>query len=360
MKNFDVVINVVEFLNKNKNCKKLRLNEDIDHVAIFLIDGLTYEQGKYLASKLGFGIEKIEAKFPTTTSAGYTSLLTLSYPTEHKLLGRLTYSKKLDEVVHVFLYSNINLEPINTLKYKIADKSIKTIFEKINCRSFCILPNKIINTKYNIRFNRGAEKIGFRNISEIPLKFEEIIKNNEKSFIWIYDSELDAMNHIYGPKSENSYNYLDILKVILEKLKNVSETYENVRILIFSDHGHSKVDENKVVDISWVIQEYINGNLLPLAIEEKYLILKGNIINKVIEELDQKNIKYIHKILDKGEIEKWFGKYNPDVDFLIDSHFILIDDYGYFALHKTEIEYPPKGAHSGITKEEKEIPLIIL
>jgi len=126
MKNYDVVFKVVEFLSKNKTCEELKLNKNIDHVAIFLIDGLTYVQGKYLSSKLNLNIKKIEAKFPTTTSAGYTSLLTLSDPTEHKLFGRLTYSKKLDEVVHVFLHANINLEPINTLKYKILDKNVKT------------------------------------------------------------------------------------------------------------------------------------------------------------------------------------------------------------------------------------------
>ena len=85
MKNYDVVFKVVEFLSKDKICEELKLNKNIDHVAIFLIDGLTYVQGKYLSSKLNLNIKKIEAKFPTTTSAGYTSLLTLSDPTEHKL-----------------------------------------------------------------------------------------------------------------------------------------------------------------------------------------------------------------------------------------------------------------------------------
>ena len=168
------------------------------------------------------------------------------------------------------------------------------------------------------------------------------------------------MNHIYGSESEYSYSYLDLLIVILEKFKNISERYGNIRVLIFSDHGHTKVDKNKIVDISWIKEEYIKENILPIAIEEKYLILKGKKVSRILEELDKKHIKYKHIILNETNVENWFGKYNSDVDFLIDAHFIVMEYYGYFAMHKAEIDEPPKSAHSGLTKEEIEVPLIIL
>ncbi len=355
MKNTELVKKVINFMNNQKTEELLKLNNNIDNIIIFLIDGLTYNQGKYLNQTLNGDLIKINADIPATTSTCYTKLLTLEDPTAFGIFGRITYNPVIKEPIHVFMYSNLDLQPINLRNYFFPIKNIKTIFEKNNWNNYLLILNRYGQSKYNKTFNKGAKIISYRNISEIPIIINEIVKE-KNNFIWIYVNDIDTINHIFGSESLQAKTHLKLIGEII----NMIEKNDNLRIMIFSDHGHAKVEKGKVINISWILEEYKkNETILPLAIEEKYLIIKGN-IDRLLTELEDKKVKYIHTILDKQNVKKWFGEYHEGVQFILGSNFVLIDDYGYFTEFETDVEKPPAGVHSGITKEELEIPLIIL
>ncbi len=355
--NLDVMNSIEAFFSKGKQSKALNLDSKISHIVVLLVDGMTYKQGEFVSTGIHAKLQEIRSDFPTTTAPKITSLLTGSLPGDHGILGWISMVSPFEEPIYPLPYLNLLGEPINTIKYYPIPDEITTIFERISVPSFSIYSSKLSKTQYTRRVSRGSEIIPYHSISQIPGIIEDIISSEEKSFTWIYIDELDKLNHEYGPNSRESLDFLEMLSFLLKKIREISIERDDLKIFVFPDHGHKESHPEKFIDVSWIIEEYLEGEeIIPIALEARYCVVKGKKVKSLLEELYEKGAKYKRIVLDHDQMKKWFGSVRNIKQF-IGSQLILLEGNWAF-LYGEEHAYA--SLHSGISESETRIPLITI
>ena len=138
------------------------------NIVLMIIDGLGYE---YLA-KYGkdtifakYLKDKITSVFLPTTAVAITTFLTGVAPAQHGITGWFVYLKELG-LVSTILFFNPRCGGLNFGKINVKPEMIfneKTIFEKINRKSFHITKKQYVNSDYTTAFCKGAKRLSYKN-----------------------------------------------------------------------------------------------------------------------------------------------------------------------------------------------------
>ncbi len=321
------------------------------NVVVLLCDGLGSKNLNDCLKKNDFlrknKLKNITSVFPPTTTSATTSFLTGKYPSEHNWYGWDMYFKDTNETISLFLnrvketreYPKLDIFKRDYMQYV----TLIDLIKKNSIDAYLLSPFVKENTCYNL--------------DEILEKTKLLCNDKKPKFIYGYIENPDKLMHKYGIYSKI---VKEEVKNINNKIENFSKSIKNTIIFVIADHGLVKT---KYINLKNDIPEIYNMLAHTTAIESRAcgIKLKESILKKDFEKLFNLYLKEDFDLLTCEEVLKLklFGKNSNQ--YLKDT----IGDYLIVAKKNISLNYDDtspifKASHAGLTKDELDIPLIVI
>ena len=320
------------------------------NIVVLLLDGMGVSIMEKNLKKTGFFRKYLAASyssvFPPTTVAATTSIDSGKYPVEHCWLGWDCYFKEIDENVTVFrnLKSGTE-EPV--ADYFVAGK-------------FCGYENMVSQIQTAGGQAYYSSPHAYPNPGDFDAvleRVEHLCKLDGKKYIYAYWNDPDYTMHRKGCFGKDS---VEVLREIEKKVEVLSEKLEDTLLLITADHGHIDGKNACILDYPKLMEclvrmPSIEPRTLNLFVKDDY---REQFVSEFKKEFGEKFL-----LLTKEEVrqKKLFGPGTEHPRFeemLGDFLAVAIDDLSIF--NTIEEKEMFMGVHAGMTKEEMEIPLIVV
>ena len=338
-----------------------------DKILFVLVDGLGYYKVKDLSdnSVLKNNLKaSVSTVNPTSTACVLSSIASAKYPSEHGILGWWQYLRNKDisycPLPFVERKTGINLK----------EKGIDTkdVFEfnstlnELNTTVNISMPREIISSDFSKMFSGiNSNTHGFYSIKEAFLNMSKKIKKNNSSFNYLYIDGLDETSHMYGTKSVEVQN---IINEIEEGVKNLKKENEDLTIIVTADHGQ----------VDMVNMMYLNQNndytkffyALPCIDTRMISFFVKEDCKKDFEDTFMKEFGQDVILLTKEEVDKFklFGNESLSKNTLdsLGEYIAIVVNNKFMVCDTINLEdkINTKGNHSGLTKEETTIPLVVI
>ncbi len=323
------------------------------NVVFLILDGMglhpmrcNLEEHAFLRSHV---VQTLTSVFPSTTTNATTSFLTNRYPMEHGWFGWTLYFKNIKKVVEIFPEKDANTgEPI---EHGFMERQLPTKPYYAEANSDYAL-HTVVPEYWR---HGGAEQHTWHTLEEIYSHISQICSLHGKQFIYAYCSEPDSTMHRFGVTSEEAKSMLTGIDRALQTLcGELSDTL----LIVTADHGQTDIDEN--------IELYRDEELLSLLAWPPYLesravafrVKRGK--KREFCALFREKYGADFKLFRTQKLieENYFG----GVDL---RHAPLLGDYiavgtTHKVLRMRERSHDFKGHHTSLTKEEMEVPLILI
>lgn len=355
-------------IDKIKNKKLNELIKLNDKVVVILVDGMGYykvkelNESSVLKSNLVCGIKTV---IPTSTACILTSIASARYPSEHGIFGWWQYyrDKNINYCPLLFVErkSGINLKDKGINKDDIF--KFETFLERLSCKVHVTMHRQFISSDFSRKFiGKCASTHGFYSIKEGFSALSKKIKStNGQMLSYMYIDGLDELSHLYGTKSEE---VAGVINVIENGVKSLKDANPDTSIVIIADHGQvdmkSMIYLNQTHDYTkyFYALPSIDTRMISFFVKDEF---KEEFENTFINEFREDVL-----LLKIDEIEKYniFGslKLSKFAKDSLGEYIAIVENNKFMLCDKVNLEDKiyTKGNHSGITKEEVTIPLIVI
>ena len=368
------ILNLITSILKNYNVetkhKSLEsmdniLNNKYKNVVFIILDGM----GEHILEKVSPAgyfrkkeIDCITSVYPSTTTAALTTYYSGKPPYETGWIAWSQYFKEygrdIDMLSHRESYTSRDLK---NARINVFDTIVKykSVFEQIeealpNIKAYEITPS------YSDK--RAKRSIRADSIDEIIMNIETLCKNPDEKFILAYCDNPDGLLHKFGTDSEEVKEFIENTERKIEDMcKNLTE---DTVVIISADHGHKDINK------AYSILDYpeIQKCLISLPSLESRVVtfwVKEDMKEEFVKNFN-KNFENDFWLMTKEEfLEKnmlGFGKKHPKIDDFIGNYIALSisDSIIKLETYLTEGKKIKKSTHCGLTKEEMEVPVIII
>lgn len=368
------ILNLITSILKNYNVetkhKSLEsmdniLNNKYKNVVFIILDGM----GEHILEKVsptGYfrkkEIDCITSVYPSTTTAALTAYYSGKPPYETGWIAWSQYFKEygrdIDMLSHRESYTSRDLK---NARINVFDTTVKykSVFEQIeealpNIKAYEITPS------YSDK--RAKRSIRADSIDEIIMNIETLCKNPDEKFILAYCDNPDGLLHKFGTDSEEVKEFIENIERKIEDMcKNLTE---DTVVIISADHGHKDINKAYSILDYPEIQKCL---ILPPSLESRVVTfwVKEDMKEEFVKNFN-KNFENDFWLMTKEEfLEKnmlGFGKKHPKIDDFIGNYIALSisDSIIKLETYLTEGKKIKKSTHCGLTKEEMEVPVIII
>lgn len=367
------IIDLVKYLSSNhsflfkdalEDSKKQKLEQIIDSkdsYLLILVDGLGYYKVQSLNEN---SILKRACKYklntvnPTSTACILTSIFTCRYPLEHGVFGWWQYSKKLNKNYYPLLMQTKDdekIKPRDIFKFD-------SIFDSFSSKVNIYMNRQIINSDFSKVFaGKKASRYGYYSVRESFEKIQKNINPNVKSFNYLYIDGLDNMSHVYGIDSIEVQN---IINEIERGIINIKRKFENLKIIVIADHGQTTMNSMLYLNQNNDYSKYfyalpsIDTRCISFFVKDEF---KDEFETKFMDEFSKDVILFTKEEIENNNLfgngkfsniaNDAIGEY---VAFIVNEKFMVCDKITY------EDKMFTKGNHSGLTRYETTIPLIVI
>ncbi len=363
------LVNLANSILKHFGCKtyhdsipeidKLIKNSKKEKICLFLFDAFgksileKYKNDAPFMCKHKF--LEISSVFPPTTVACTTAVTTGKYPIETGYLGWTQYFKSLDKFVDVFPSTEKDETSLDNSTKKIGVDIQETIL-----KTRYIFDD--LNDKYGKEVSKSVQSFSYKKegmtIEQVNDAWaKEVDKSISKNlFTYAYNVYPDSLMHEYGVKNKH------VKKVIIwinKTIETLVKKHPDTLFLCISDHGMIDVKQFNIENIPGFVETLkrpliaIEGRFASFFVRDKEKFLEIYKSNPLLNE------HFI--LLTKDEVLKkhYFGyseNINPiALETIGDYILISLDEYSL--MDKFTCSHPFKGAHAGLSKEEREIYL---
>lgn len=336
--------NGIEFLDKE-------LEKDYNHVIYILLDGMGSNIIKKLLNKNDslrkYMRKEITSVFPPTTVAATNAVISGIPPISNGHLGWVQYFPKED--VNLVVFRQIDqYDQNNIIKEDLREKYL----------SFDRMYQTIGNSNHNVNsseifpdFIEGGASSFAEQVDRVLLK----VKNNDKTFTYLYWTQPDLFEHQYGIYSKEVQHVLEELNEGFEEL--IDNIDDDTIVICIADHGLTNVEAVKLSDYPDIMDALVR---LP-SLEQRAMnfFVKEDKL-ETFKDMFHRHFKDKYVIYSKKEIldMELFG-HGPQhlmIDkFLGDFIAIAVDKY----LLSLSDERDYKAHHAGLLEDEMMVPLII-
>lgn len=341
------------------------LNKRYKNVVFLILDGM----GEHILEKISpngyFNSKKIDcitSVYPSTTTAALTTYYSGKPPYETGWIAWSQYFKEYGRAVDMLphkesykgeLLSNTRIDVFETVV------NYKTVFEQIEEASPNVKAYEIMPTYAEKKSKRS---IRADSVDEIAENIEMLCQNQEEKFIMAYCDNPDGLLHKFGTTSEEVKTFiLDTENRIENMCKNLAD---DTILIISADHGHNDIENAYTLLDYPEIQECL---ILPPSLESRVLAfwVKED-MKKEFEKRFNKIFKDDFWLMTKEEfLNKNFlgyGEKHKKVDDFIGNYIALSTSSSIIQLETflTEGKKVKKSTHCGLSKDEMEVPLIII
>lgn len=368
------ILNLITSILKNYNVetkhKSLEsmdniLNNKYKNVVFIILDGM----GEHILEKVSPAgyfrkkeIDCITSVYPSTTTAALTAYYSGKPPYETGWIAWSQYFKEygrdIDMLSHRESYTSRDLK---NARINVFDTIVKykSVFEQIeealpNIKAYEITPS------YSDK--RAKRSIRADSIDEIIMNIETLCKNPDEKFILAYCDNPDGLLHKFGTDSEEVKEFIENTERKIEDMcKNLTE---DTVVIISADHGHKDINKAYSILDYPEIQKCL---ILPPSLESRVVTfwVKEDMKEEFVKNFN-KNFENDFWLMTKEEfLEKnmlGFGKKHPKIDDFIGNYIALSISDSIIKLENylTEGKKLKKSTHCGLTKEEMEVPVIII
>lgn len=377
MPNYDhcilgTISSILKYYNvetKHKSSEKLDaiLNEKKYKNVIFLIlDGL----GEHILNSIspdGYlkknQIDLVTSVYPSTTTAALTTYYSGKPPYETGWIAWSQYFKEYGRALDMFSHNESYLrEPLKKPLIDVYKTVInyESIFKQIEEASPDVKAYEI-EPEYAER--RALRSMNADNIDELIINIEDLCKLPDRKFILAYSDNPDGLLHKYGTTSEEVQNFIIDAE---NKIQNMCENFDEDTLLIISaDHGHKDIEKSYTLLDYPEIQECL---IMPASLESRVLTfwVKED-MKEIFVERFNKVFENEFWLMTKEEfLDKYhflgYGDKHYKVDDFIGNYMALSVAGSMIRLETFLAEGKPikKSTHCGLSKEEMEVPVIVI
>ncbi len=332
------------------------------HTVFLLIDGM----GSNLIDILEDSILKknkimdLLTVSPSSTGCVLTTLATATYPSEHGIIGWYSYDRKHKLNYYPLLFSKRETNtPLNELGIKVEDIfNFKSKLNTLNVHTTVLFPSSIYDSVFsNYTADKEIRK-PYNNLDDAFTKIVDICSLNQETFTYLYIPDIDELEH------DNGYDS----KIVKDKIKEIelqiTKLLKNdVLVLVTADHGQTNVSKDIVMNF----EDYNDYFYALPGIDfgmVTYYIKKGkeeDFVRKFNSDYEGKMLLFKTSDFIENEV---FGP-NIDSSILLDSlgEYISLCRKNYQFINSKDITTyygATKGNHSGLSKDEMTIPLIVI
>ena len=352
----NVSATLADFLGAKNDIPKIELlkdylNKDYKNVIYICLDALGIYPLKQNLTKDSFLRthikKKITSVFPATTTNATTSLQCALYPSQHGWFGWSLYFEKANRCVEIFLDKDyytgekIDLgEEKNILTFNPYFDRCKTDYQLNLVVPEYVKENQ--NTYY------------YKTVEEMFDSLQKICDKKGKQFIYCYHSEPDATMHLYGVTSKEASK---VIQDINDRIEKFSKNNEDTLVIITPDHGQT--DINGYIEL-YKDKELLNTLNAPYYLDSRAVSfrVKDN-MDKEFKKAFKKHRKELKLFKTQTLIDKNYFGPKTDKLKLLGDYIGVVKDKSKAVMSK-ENGMKLKGNHSGLTKREMILPLIII
>lgn len=366
------ITSILKYYNvatKHKSSEKIDeilKQRDYKNVILLILDGL----GEHILNEISPSgylksnqIDCVTSVYPSTTTAALTTYYSGKPPYETAWIAWSQYFKEYGRAIDMFSHNESYMrEP---LKKPLIDvfKTIvnyETIFEQIEKASKDVKAYEL-EPKYAER--RAKRSINADNLDELIMNIQDLCSNPDKKFILAYSDNPDGLLHKYGVKSNEVKEFLIDAE---NKIRKMCNGFNNDTLLIITaDHGHKDIEK------AYTLLDYpeiLECLIMPASLESRVLTFW---VKEDMREIFVERFNRIFEnefwLMTKDEfLNKYhflgYGKKHYKIDDFIGNYVALSISGSIIRLETFLAEGKPvkKSTHCGLTKEEMEVPLIII
>jgi len=366
----NTITSILKYYNvesKHSSLKSLdeKLNKKYKNVVFIILDGMGEHILKNISPEGYFRnkqIDCITSVYPSTTTAALTTYYSGKPPYETGWIAWSQYFKEYGRAIDMLSHKeSYKGESINGTRINVFETLVKYIpvFEQIenaspNVKAYEVMPS------YSDR--RSKRSIQADTIEEIVENIEMLCKNPDEKFILAYSDNPDGLLHKYGTNSQEAANF--VIETEL-KIKEMCEKLGDDTIVIISaDHGHKDIDKAYTILDYPEIQDCL---IMPASLESRTLAfwVKED-MKKEFEERFKNAFGDEFLLMTKDEFLNQnllgYGEKHPKIDDFIGNYIALSIKGSIIKLETYWAEGKPvkKSTHCGLSKEEMEVPLIVI
>lgn len=362
-------------------------------VVLFFVDGFGWRFFEQSADRYPLiktfleqgSVSKLTSQFPSATTAHVTCIHTGLNVAQSGVYEWNYYEPLADAMITPLRFSYAGDSQQDTLKdTEIPPEAFyptHTFYQMLQSRgvqSHVFQPAYAIHSTYSNVVLKGATSLNpFRKLDDGLNQLVSHILDKEESpayYLFYYD-KIDSTSHLAGPESAEMTKALDTLFYTLEQLfyQKLHNLTGDTLVMLTADHGHIRVTPDTTLylnrDIPGVerfLQKNQGGKpLVPAgSARDMFLYIKEEMIDEAISFLQQ----HLH---DRAEIyrtedliqQNFFGSTAPSAAFLARVGNVVVlpnphETIWWFEKDRFAMHF--QGHHGGLTREEVEIPLLLL
>ena len=354
---------------KHKTSEKLDkiLNEkEYKNVIFLVLDGL----GEHILTPIspeGFlkknQIDLVTSVYPSTTTAALTSYYSGCSPYETGWIAWSQYFKEYGRALDMFSHKESYLrEPINKPLMDVFKTimNYESVFEKIE-KALPEVKAYEIEPEYAER--RARRSVQANDIDQLIMNIKDLCKIPDRKFILAYSDNPDGLLHKFGTTSEEAKEFIKDAEKKIEKM--YQELDEDSLLIISADHGHKDIEKAYTLLDYPEIQECL---IMPAYLESRVLTfwVKDNMRETFVQRFNKVFENEFWLMTKEEFLDQYhflgFGEKHYKIDDFIGNYVALSVAGSMIRLETFLAEGKPvkKSTHCGLSKEEMEVPVIVI
>lgn len=366
----NTVTSILKYYNVNTPYSSLqaldqKLSKKFKNVILIVLDGMGSHILEHI-SPTGFfkskQIDCVTSVYPSTTTAALTTYYSGQPPIETGWIAWSQYFKEYGRAIDMFSHKESYLgENLDFGKLDVFENIMKhkTIFEQIeqaspNVKAYEVTP------LYSER--RSRRSVTANNLEELLENINMLCQTHGEKFIMAYSDNPDGLLHKFGTSSEEAQDFIKQAEEKISQLYN--ELPEDTIMIISADHGHKEIEKVYTLLDYPEIQECL---ILPPSLESRVVAfwVKEDMKNEFEQRFNKVFGEEFLLLTSKEFLDKHFlgfGKKHSKIDDFIGNYIALSTSSSIIRLETFLAEGKPikKSTHCGLTKEEMEVPVIVI
>lgn len=331
------------------------------------------------------GAHKLTSQFPSTTAAHVTTIHTGQPVGQSGVLEWQYYEPHFDALIAPLLHSYAGTTERDTLPPTPPAELLypaRTLYHELNeyhVDSYIFQHYLLTQSTFSRIMFRGAHVRPYRTLPEALTNVAEIALANRgtPTYLFLYFGGIDTTGHVYGPNAPQLAAEIDALLTALERLlwRPLDGRASDCLLLVTADHGLVEVDpattiylnqQERFAGLESLLKRNRLGELLVPAgsCRDMFLYVHDARLDEALEWLGDElagraEVWRTEDLIDRG----LFGKSPVSETFRARAGNLVILPYRNEAVwwyERGRFEQNYYGHHGGLTREEVEIPLLIM